>query len=265
MEKFVMAGSTAIRYRDIGIGAKTVVLLHGYLESIEVWDNIAGDLGKQFRVISFDIPGHGISEVIGEVHTMEFVADTLNALLEKLSINRVSVIGHSMGGYVALAFAKKYSEKVESLVLFHSTPNKDSEERVNERNREIEIIKSGRKELLTTINPGKSFAPQNRKRFINVIDELAEQAMLTEDEGIIALLNGMAAREDMNDFLKTASFRQLFLFGKNDEFIPNDYAESILANHPQAKVLWLENSGHMGFVEEEKISADILSEFFSAL
>lgn len=263
MEKFVMAGSTAIRYRDIGIGTKTIVLLHGYLESLEVWDNLAGELGKSFRVIMFDIPGHGISEVHGEIHTMEFIADTLNALLEKLSISDVNLIGHSMGGYVALAFAKKYKEKVQSLTLFHSTPNKDSDIKVKERNREIEIIKGGRKELLTTLNPGKSFALQNRKRFIHVIDELSEQATLTEDDGIIALLNGMAAREDMNDFLASSPFKQLFIFGKNDEFIPNEYAESVAANHPQAKIVWLENSGHMGFVEEDKLSFEVLKEFLA--
>ncbi|MEG1649450.1 MAG: alpha/beta hydrolase [Rikenellaceae bacterium] len=261
MEKFVMAGPTAIRYRDIGKGAKTIVLLHGYLESIEVWDDFAGELGKNFRIISFDLPGHGISEVMGETHTMEFIADTLNFLLEKLSVIKINIVGHSLGGYVALAFSKKYSSKVESLTLFHSSPNSDNEERRKGRQREIEIIKSCKKELLTSVNPGKSFAPQNRQRFEHAIDELSEQAMLTEDEGIVALLNGMTAREDMNDFLKTASFKQLFIFGKFDEFIPNDYAESIITNNPQAKIIWLENSGHMGFIEEEKISVEALSEF----
>lgn len=256
-----MAGKTAVRYRDIGKGDKTIVLLHGYMESLEVWDDFAKDLSKDYRIICMDIPGHGISEVMGEVHTMDFLADTLAALLVKIEAAKVNVVGHSMGGYIALAFAKKYEDMCESIVLFHSTPNSDTPDRVEARKREIEIIKSGRKELLTTTNPGKAFAPHNRKKFISYIDELSEQAMLTEEEGIIALLNGMAEREDMNDFLKNSSLKQLFIFGFHDEFMPKEYSESIEANHPQAKVVWLENSGHNGFIEQRSDSITAFKEF----
>lgn len=263
MEKFVMAGKTAIRYRDMGIGERVIVLLHGYLESLEVWDDFAGELGKEFRVISFDLPGHGISEVLGTTHTMEFLADTLNSLLEKIGVDSVNVIGHSFGGYVALAFAKKYSNKCNSIVLFHSTCDSDTPERKKLREREIDIIKSGRKELLTTVNPGKCFAPQNRKRYISVIYELSEQAMLTEDDGIIAILNGIAEREPMNDFLHESPIKQLFIFGKHDEFMPLEYCEEVANNNPQARIEWLDNSGHIGFVEEFAKSVEIVKDFLN--
>lgn len=127
MEKFVMAGDTAVRYRDVGIGDRAILLIHGYLCSLEVWDDFAGMLGKEYRVISFDVPGHGISEVKGEIHTMEFIADTIAALLQKIEVEKVDVVGHSMGGYIALAFAKKYEQMCSSIALFHSHPNCDSE------------------------------------------------------------------------------------------------------------------------------------------
>ncbi|MCD8185339.1 MAG: alpha/beta hydrolase, partial [Rikenellaceae bacterium] len=98
MEKFLTVGDTAIHYVDFERGEKVVVLLHGYLESLEIWDEWAGKLGKAgYRVISLDLPGHGISEVIGPVHTMEFLAEIVELLLDKLQIPKAVLIGHSMG------------------------------------------------------------------------------------------------------------------------------------------------------------------------
>ncbi len=256
-----MAGGTAIRYRDIGKGDKVVLLLHGYLHSLEVWDDFAGQLGKNFRVLAFDLPGHGVSEVMGDVHTMEFLADTAKALLDKLEVDAVNIIGHSFGGYVALAFGDKYGDMVQSLTLFHSYPGADTPERAADREREIEIVLSGRKELLTSRNPSRLFAPQNSKRYSAVIDELAQQAMLTEDEGIVAILRGIAARKDMNDMLHKAPFRQLFIFGLHDQMIDAERARDIIALHPQAKSMILEESGHIAFVEEMALCVDEVGSF----
>ena len=103
-EKFVMAGSTALHIADSGKGEKCVVLLHGYLESMYVGDDFAPLLKDKVRVITVDIPGHGVSVVNGEVHTMEWIADVLRDMLDALDIERVTMVGHSMGGYISLAF-----------------------------------------------------------------------------------------------------------------------------------------------------------------
>jgi Predicted hydrolases or acyltransferases (alpha/beta hydrolase superfamily) len=208
-----------------------------------------------------DIPGHGISEVLGETHTMEMMADVAVKLLDKLKIERANVIGHSMGGYVALAMAKKYPGKMLSLTLFSSTPNADTEEKKENRRREIEIVASGRKEMLSKVLPGKGFAPANRKRMQDEIDWMALQVMLTEDEGIMALLRGMMEREDMNGMLKESKVPQLFLFGKKDEYITIETAEEVAMNNSQAKVAWLEESGHNGFLEQPEESVRIVEEF----
>ena len=85
-EKFIMAGGCAVRVSDTLEGERTVVLLHGYLESLDVWDRFTELLAPQVRVVAADLPGHGISEVKGEVHTMEFMADTVHAAMETLGI-----------------------------------------------------------------------------------------------------------------------------------------------------------------------------------
>ena len=163
-EKFIMAGGCAVRVSDTLEGERTVVLLHGYLESLDVWDRFTELLAPQVRVVAADLPGHGISEVKGEVHTMEFMADTVHAAMETLGIGRAVVVGHSMGGYVALEMLRKYPEAFAGLVLFHSTPNPDSEKKREDRLREIHLIEGGKKELIARSFPHVGFAPQNRKR-----------------------------------------------------------------------------------------------------
>lgn len=105
-EKFIMAGPTAVHISDSGSGERVVVLLHGYLESMIVWEEFARLLTPSVRVVTIDLPGHGISEIKGEVHTMEFLAQTVHDALQALGIGHCTLVGHSMGGYVALAFAR---------------------------------------------------------------------------------------------------------------------------------------------------------------
>ncbi|MFR7708237.1 MAG: alpha/beta fold hydrolase [Alistipes inops] len=180
-EKFIMAGGCAVRVSDTLEGERTVVLLHGYLESLDVWDRFTELLAPQVRVVAADLPGHGISEVKGEVHTMEFMADTVHAAMETLGIGRAVVVGHSMGGYVALEMLRKYPEAFAGLVLFHSTPNPDSEKKREDRLREIHLIEGGKKELIARSFPHVGFAPQNRKRLTWAVEELSDQITLTED------------------------------------------------------------------------------------
>ncbi|MBO5276612.1 MAG: alpha/beta hydrolase [Alistipes sp.] len=260
-EKFLMAGSTALHIADSGVGEKCVVLLHGYLESMYVWDDFAPLLTPSVRVITVDIPGHGISEVKGEVHTMEMVADVLHEMLKSLEIERVTMVGHSMGGYVALAFCARYPEQLDGLVLLSSTPNPDTEAKRENRRREIALVRAGKKDALARVAPEAGFAEQNRRRLRSYIDDLTECVHITEDDGIVALLGGMMERVDQNEMLRKSAVPQLFILGKKDGYIPVEVAEEIVANHPQAQVAWLEESGHMGFIEEPEACAEALLKF----
>ena len=256
-----MAGSTALHIADSGVGEKCVVLLHGYLESMYVWDDFAPLLTPSVRVITVDIPGHGISEVKGEVHTMEMVADVLHEMLKSLEIERVTMVGHSMGGYVALAFCARYPEQLDGLVLLSSTPNPDTEAKRENRRREIALVRAGKKDALARVAPEAGFAEQNRRRLRSYIDDLTECVHITEDDGIVALLGGMMERADQNEMLRKSAVPQLFILGKKDGYIPVEVAEEIVANHPQAQVAWLEESGHMGFIEEPETCAEALLKF----
>lgn len=260
-EKFMMAGSTAIHVCDSGTGDRCVVLLHGYLESLLVWEDFVPLLYKQVRVVTLDLPGHGISVVTGEVHTMEYLADTVAATLRALGIGRCTLVGHSMGGYVALAVCERHPEMLDGLILLSSTPNADTPDKAENRRREIALVKAGKKDLLARVAPEAGFAAENRARMHDAIEDLAEQVFITEDEGIVALLNGMTARKDQNEMLRTTKVPVLFILGRHDDYIPSEAAEAMIAAHPEVQVVWLENSGHMGFLEEPEATAKAILDF----
>ena len=166
-----------------------------------------------------------------------------------------------MGGYVALAFCERHPEMLDGLVLLSSTPNADTPEKAGNRRREIALVKAGKKDALARVAPEAGFAEDNRTRMKDYIEDLTEQVAVTEDEGIVALLNGMIARKDRNEMLRTSKVPQLFILGRKDGYIPVEAAEKMVEGHPQARVVWLENSGHMGFLEEPETTARAILDF----
>ena len=261
MDKFIISTGCALRITDTRKGEQTLLLLHGYLESLDVWEDFTRLLSNYFRVVAMDIPGHGISQVMGKVHSMEFLADTVAGVLDELEIEKATIVGHSMGGYVALETLRRHPERLDGIVLLSSTPNPDSEQKRADREREITLVEGGHKDLLAQTAPKAGFAPTNLKRMADEVAFLEEQIYVTEAEGVAALLRGMMERKDSNELLKQSTLPQLFILGKQDGYIPLERAEEMVAAHPQAQVAWLEQSGHMGFFEEPEACAAAIRDF----
>lgn len=257
-EKFIMAGDTPMHIADSERGERCVVLLHGYLESMLVWDEFVDLLKDKVRVVTLDLPGHGVSMVDREVHTMEYLADCVANAMEALGIKRYSVVGHSMGGYVALAMVEKYAANIESVVLLSSTTSADSQEKCDRRRREIELIKAGKKNTLARLVPHAGFAPENVKRLNSYIEDIGEMILLTEDDGVIAILAGMIERKSRGEMLRDSGVPHMFIFGRHDYYIPVEVADEMIAADPNAEVVWLEHSGHMGFYEEPELCAEAI-------
>lgn len=262
-ERFIMAGQTPMHVADTERGNKCVVLLHGYLESMLVWDEFVDRLKGSLRVVTIDLPGHGVSMVNGEVHTMEYLADCVGLTMEALGIERYSIVGHSMGGYVALAMMDNYAKNLENIILLSSTTSADSQEKCDRRRREIELIKAGKKNTLARLVPHAGFAPENVKRLKDYIEDIAELILLTEDEGVMAILAGMIERKSRGEQLRDSGIPHLFIFGRYDYYIPVEVTEEMIAADPGAKVLWLEHSGHMGFYEEPELTANAILDIVS--
>lgn len=258
IEKFIMAGETPLHIADTERGERCVVLLHGYLESMIVWDEFVDLLKEKVRVITLDLPGHGISNVAGEVHTMEYLAKCVGDAMAALGIERYSMVGHSMGGYVSLAMLDEFSDHIDNIILLSSTTSADSEEKCDRRRREIELIKAGKKNTLARLVPHAGFAPENVKRLQDYIEDISELILMTEDDGVIAILGGMIERQSRGDMLRESGIPHLFIFGRHDYYIPEEVAQQMIAEDPTAKVVWLEHSGHMGFIEEPELCANAI-------
>jgi pimeloyl-ACP methyl ester carboxylesterase len=253
-----------IWYTDSGTGTP-VVLLHGYLESSEIWNGFAEKLQGEFRVICADLPGHGSSEVYGPVHTMEFMAEVVKELLDKLGLKKVFMAGHSLGGYVTLAFLELFPEYLSGYCLFHSHPLPDSPEALQKRKREIAVVEAGKKDLMYPDNVEKMFATANLDKFASDLQRSKKLASLIPAEGIIAVLNGMMRRPGRVSVMEEGKVPCLWLLGAMDNYIPFDTIKEKVHLPATARVVILQNSGHIGFVEEQDLSVGIMKEFVLTL
>ncbi len=255
---------TFIRYSDEGYG-DPVVFLHGYLESLEIWDGFAGELSADYRVICVDLPGHGRSGMFSTVDTMAIMADSVKHVLEFLGIGRAVIIGHSMGGYAALAFEDFYPEITIGFGLFHSHSLPDPEDKKINRDREIELVKAGKKQQFININIPNAFATDNHQQFAEQVDRARQIALATSDEGIILALEGMKARPDRRDVMKASTDPVLIIAGRKDNYIPFEVYEQHFDLAPHTDVVILENSGHMGFIEEKEKSLEGIRNFLKKI
>ena len=166
--------NSTIYYTDNGEGP-AVVLLHGFLETSAMWVDFIPELSKNNRVICIDLLGHGQTDCIGYVHTMEAMADALRAVLYELNIVKAKIIGHSMGGYVALALAEQEPALVESLCLMNSTFEADDDDRKALRARANEIVKSNF-ENMVRMSFANLFAAESKMKFKSAYESALEIA-----------------------------------------------------------------------------------------
>jgi pimeloyl-ACP methyl ester carboxylesterase len=253
-----------IHFSDSGSGTP-IVLVHGYLESSEVWNGFAEKLSSDFRVISIDLPGHGLSDVYGEVHGMEFMATAIKELIDYLEIKKVFLTGHSLGGYVALAFLELFPDQLTGYCLFHSQPFSDPPAVIDKRKREIEIVKTGKKNLVYPDNVIRMFASSNLEKFAGALQRSKDIASHLPGDGIIAVLNGMMLRPSRLSFMEDGDIPCLWILGSMDSYIPCELIQTKVKLPSNARVVVLTNSGHMGFIEEEKRSLEVIMEFVNSV
>lgn len=242
-----------IPYRVEGDGPP-VLLLHGFCESMEIWDEFVEALSTRYRVITPDLVGQGNSTSPGSeeyVVTMEMLAEGVNEVLNDLEVERCTLVGHSMGGYTSLAFAELFPHRVRGLCLFHSTAMADTEERKRDREKAIEAIREDRAGFLECLI-SRMFAPTNLDRFREEREKVFTIAMNTSSNGLIGALRGMRDRKDRQSILEDAPYPVLFIVGKDDQLIPLDRMLPQFVKPAHCEVLMLSGVGHMGFFEAKE-------------
>ncbi len=261
--QFIKILGAKVRYADVGKG-RVVVLLHGFVENLEVWfgNKFAQDLAKHYRVIAIDLPGHGKSECIGYVHRMERLADVVKGLMDELGLRRYAMVGHSMGGYVALAFAEKYPDNLSGFCLFHSTTTPDSAAKKIERERAIRLVKKAPTKYTNALIENL-FAVANVRYFKSEITWLKRMAAKTKPQGIIACLEGMKIRKNRESILRNSTVPVLFMAGARDNVIPLEVSEKQKDLAKDQRYVALEKCGHMGFLEQKETALKKLKAFCS--
>ena len=238
----------SVYYSQKGKG-KNVVLLHGFLESSTIWKDLASKISKSHRVVSIDLLGHGKTGCLGYIHTMEQMAEAVEGVLCHLKIKEATLIGHSMGGYVALAFAEIYPEKVNGLCLMNSTAMDDSPEKKENRDRAIEALKQNHKTFIR-MSIANLFRPKNRIIFSKEILNLKNEALQFPLQGIIAALEGMKIRKNRVELFRNATYKKLMIIGLND---PALQYSTLINQTKDSDVDVVElPDGHMSFIENKK-------------
>lgn len=259
MIKFTEFRKTKARYSDKGKG-RVIVLLHGFLESLEVFDEFSTKLSKTFRVISIDLPGHGQTPTIGYIHSIELMAECVKSVLDSLELRKYVVVGHSMGGYVALAFAELFPQNVSGLCIFHSTAMPDSEEKKKDRDRVIEIVKKDHTQFVSDLIP-KLFAKENLPLLKDEVKKAKQIALDTPKEGIVAALRGIKERPSREMVLKNANYPVLFIIGKQDVILAWENLLLLTGLPKRSYHIVLEHAGHMGFYEAPEETFKALRKF----
>lgn len=250
-----------ISYTDQGKGT-AVLLLHGFLENKTMWDKYVFTLSKNHRVITIDLLGHGETECIGYVHAMEDQADMIFAILTSLRIRKVVLVGHSMGGYVGLAFAEIYPDYVKGLFLLNSTSRADSKERKNNRDRAIKAVKQNYTNFVR-MSIANLFSEDNRELLAKEIEKVKLEALRTPLQGIVASLEGMKIRKDREVLLHFAPYPIQLVLGKKDSVLP--YEENINQIEETKVGLTTFPDGHMSHIENETELKKVLVDFLKKI
>jgi pimeloyl-ACP methyl ester carboxylesterase len=249
---------TTLFSREKGKG-KPILLVHGFPFHQEIWDGYVERLSDEFRVIIIDLPGFGKSEPLQSQFTLDQIASTLLDFLGENDLKKVNIIGHSLGGYVALEMIRKSPELFTSLVLFHSTAYADSAEKKTSRSKVVEFVqKNGALPFTTGFIPPLFFNPTHP-----AIERVKQIASKSTSEAVIGYTLAMRDRPDHIKTLEVFKNPTLFLAGKNDPGIPVDSIIKQAGHCQKGEIHILENVSHMGMLEKPEETASKIKEFLS--
>lgn len=246
-----------LNFEKKGNGKETLVLLHGFMENLSIWNDIEPHLSENFSLLKIDLPGHGQSEILAEVHTMELMAEEVKKVIDSQKLEKIHLLGHSMGGYTSLAFAEKYPESLKSLTLFFSTYFPDDEEKKQQRIKSYRIIKEAFSNYVRAGIPSL-FNPNERDILEGKIETALEIALSTNNLGALACVKGMVERTDKKHILESLNAKILILAGNHDNAVKT---ESTIKNLPDKTNIksYIIDCGHNGHWEKPTICAEIIN------
>lgn len=259
-ESSIVLNGVPVYYRIEGNG-QPVVLVHGFSEDGTVWDNQIAALKDKFQFIIPDLPGSGKSPINDAQWSMEYFADCIRQIIDQEKFETVSIIGHSMGGYITLAFADAWPNRLQSFGLFHSTAFADSEEKKTARRRGIEFIQqNGPAKFLEQSIPNL-FSEETKKQHPKLVRKILARYTNFIGQSLVNYYQAMIVRPDRTHVLKNFPRPILFILGKHDTAVPYEQGLQQCYMPGLSYIHTLEHSGHMGMWEEPVPSNDYIDAF----
>jgi 3-oxoadipate enol-lactonase len=247
--KKIQVNNIMLAYERMGNG-KPLMLIHGYPFDHTIWNDAAPLLQNDFDLTLPDMRGFGQSTTVETPYDMSDMADDLAGLLDHLKLEKVALAGHSMGGYVALAFAKKYPQRVNGLELISSQAAADSPERKAGRYQTAaDVAQKGVGVIAEAMTP-KLSVDARVQAFVHPLMERQTPS------AVIGALKAMAEREDLMSHLSTVTFPVILIHGNADVLIPIERAKEIKAVLPSAQLIEVQGAGHMPMIEFPNETAD---------
>ncbi len=259
--KLIHYKNSKISYSDIGKGT-AVVLLHGFLENQKMWLDFIPELSEKYRVITIDLLGHGSTECLGYVHTMENNAHMVQEVLSELRIRKAIFVGHSMGGYIALAFAELYPDYIKGLILLNSTSRADNEERKLNRDRAIKVVKKDYASFVR-LSIANLFSEDHRVQLNDEIEKVKLEALKTPLQGIVASLEGMKIRKDREVLLHFGPYPKMLILGKKDPVLNYENSLEQIEN-TNVKLITFPD-GHMSHIENKEELKRVMLDFLKKI
>ena len=226
----------AVNYTIEGKG-DPIILIHGFLENNTMWSSVIDVFKYTHQIITLDLLGHGKTDCLGYIHTVEENANIIYEIIKKHQIKKATLIGHSLGGYVALAFAELHKSLVEKICLVNSTPFADSDLRKETRSRAIKA------------------AQKNYNNLVSMSISNLFEALKTPLQGYIATQEGMKIRKDRSKILNDLQCDKLIISGKNDPILNNEDLKKL--NQINNLKISIISGGHMSYIENR---SDFLQE-----
>ena len=252
-----------IAYRTFGKGT-AVVLLHGFGENGNVWNRQIDALQSTCFLIVPDLPGSGNSEPLDGEPSLADFAEVIEVILEKEIPNqKCNLFGHSMGGYITMAFVEKFPGRLNSFGLIHSSAFADTDSKKETRKKGIAFIDiNGGYAFLKAIIPDL-FSNESKENNPEFVEELLGLTKEITDASLIQYYKAMMQRPDRSDLLKSSKVPVLFLIGKYDNVIPLETSLMQCDLPPVSSVKILDHSGHMGMWEQTAAVNEAFISFFT--
>lgn len=226
-----------------------IILLHGFLENSSMWSSLIPEITKTHKTISIDLLGHGKTDCLGYIHSMELMAEIVEAVLIYLKIKKSIFIGHSMGGYVALAFAEKNPEALNGLCLMNSTFEADDNERKLLRTRANDMVKSNFKNMVR-MSFTNLFSNESKILYKKELDSALNEALKTSLQGYIACNEGMKIRKNRAKLFINLPIKKSIIIGIKDPVIEPESIKKQLINSDVEIIEFPD--GHMSHIENTK-------------